>query len=173
MGTRALPTSGSASRARPARSRPLPAESPTAAARRYWRGHAPAKGRSRAGVRHEGRGIAVAPHVNRSERGLRSMARNFALFNALNTASHENLWVTDGTVLGTFELTGINGAPTTSLIPNDLTPFNGEFLFNGNDTSGHAGLWVSNGTSTGTFELTGINGVSTNGLRPQDLTVFN
>ena len=101
------------------------------------------------------------------------MARNFALFNALNTASHENLWVTDGTVLGTFELTGINGAPTTSLIPNDLTPFNGEFLFNGNDTSGHAGLWVSNGTSTGTFELTGINGVSTNGLRPQDLTVFN
>src|SRR5262249_12508630 len=100
------------------------------------------------------------------------MSANFALFNALNTGSHEGLWVTDGTAPGTSELTGITGA-STSLLPNDLSVFNGEFLFSGVDTSGNTGLWVSNGTAAGTFELTGIGGASTSGARPQDLTVFN
>src|ERR1700751_1241282 len=104
------------------------------------------------------------------------MGGNFALFNALNDPrGYEGLWGTDGTVPGTFELTGITGASTASLAPNDLTPFNGEFLFNGDDTSNgsNGGLWVSNGTGAGTFERTGITGASTSGLRPQDLTVFN
>jgi len=80
------------------------------------------------------------------------------------------LWVTDGTVAGTQELTGIVGAATTGdgLDPSQLAVYDGEVLFNGLDSSGDDVLWVTNGTVSGTHELTGI-GAST-GVAPIDLT---
>ena len=101
----------------------------------------------------------------------------------------QNLWITNGTAAGTFELTGIANAwepaytsstPITyiQLQPADLTAFGNIVLFNGTDFSGAFGLWVTNGTSAGTHEVTGIVGADpgTNnspGLDPYDLTVFN
>ena len=53
---------------------------------------------------------------------------SFALFNGevlfqgIDTGGHAGLWETNGTAGGTHELTGITGASTNSLSPQDLTP---------------------------------------------------
>jgi ELWxxDGT repeat protein len=106
------------------------------------------------------------------------------LFAGLDAANQTGLWVTDGTAVGTHELTGINGAftgsgglfggpPTTHVnAPPDLTIFNNEVLFNGLDTAGDNGLWVTDGTAAGTHEITGIKGAYASGVDPFDLTVF-
>src|SRR5262249_32186433 len=93
------------------------------------------------------------------------------LFNGTDAADNFGLWVTNGTVAGTFELTGINGASTDGLDPSNFTLFNGEVLFNGTDVAGNSGLWRTNGTVAATFELTGISGANTTiGLAPTDVT---
>jgi ELWxxDGT repeat protein len=94
------------------------------------------------------------------------------LFDGLDAGENFGLWVTNGTAVGTHELTGISGL----VAPGAFTPFNGEVLFTGGDASNRAGLWVTNGTAAGTFELTGISNASTNGVASvnnTDLTVFN
>src|SRR5262245_11094145 len=98
------------------------------------------------------------------------------VFQGLNTAHNLGLWVSDGTVAGTHEITGINGAFSAGVLNAqnpDLTPFNGEFVFDGNNSSGVRSLWVTDLTAGGTHEITGIFGASTNGLDPHDITVFN
>ncbi len=105
------------------------------------------------------------------------MTQNLVFFNGCDAAGDYGLWVADGTVPGTQELIGINGAYQGSggINPNNITVFNDEVAFSGTDAAGNAGLWVSNGTAAGTQELTGINGAYTGagGLEPSDLTVFN
>jgi ELWxxDGT repeat protein len=57
------------------------------------------------------------------------------LFNGLDTAGNNALWVTDGTAAGTHEIIG-------GIIGNaflDLTVFNGEVLFRGADSA----IWVT------------------------------
>jgi ELWxxDGT repeat protein len=100
---------------------------------------------------------------------------NEVLFNGLDTAGNNGLWVTDGTAAGTREITGISGVNTWGLNPQDLTAFGNEVLFNGTDASGNHGLWVTNGTAAGTHELTGIKGANSGGLFtgfPPDFTVY-
>ena len=98
-----------------------------------------------------------------------------ALFAGSDTAGHLGLWVTNGTVAGTQELTGVAGASTTGLDPSDMIVFNNEVLFNGVDANGLSGLWVTDGTVGGTHELVpGAGGVSDPaGLNPTNITVFN
>ena len=50
------------------------------------------------------------------------------LFNGLNNAGAplQSLWTTNGTALGTKEVTGISGAASTGLNPSDMTVFNGK-----------------------------------------------
>src|SRR5437763_1681524 len=93
------------------------------------------------------------------------MFRQTVLFQAFDTSNHDNLWVTNGTAAGTFELTGISGANASGIFTNstvaDFTVFGNEVLFQGiNASSGTEGLWVTNGTAAGTHELTGISGTS-------------
>jgi ELWxxDGT repeat protein len=95
------------------------------------------------------------------------------LFRGSDKAGASGLWMTDGTALGTKELTGIVGAPSTGVNPTDITVFNGKALFNGVDTAGNLGLWTTDGTAQGTQELASIDGAATTGLNPTDLTVFN
>jgi ELWxxDGT repeat protein len=88
------------------------------------------------------------------------------------------LWITDGTAPGTYELTGITGLSQAGGFNSpDLTAFNGEVLFQGTDTSGAIGLWVTDGTVAGTHEVTGIIGASSTGflkgVNSTDFTVFN
>ena len=110
-----------------------------------------------------------------------------ALFNGTDATGYtfpgsgnHDLWVTNGTATGTFELTGISGAATSGLNPSDFTIFDGEVLFSGADAAGNIGLWVTNGTAPGTHEITGISGVFTGvsgisaaGLHAGDFTVYN
>src|SRR5262249_55940950 len=55
------------------------------------------------------------------------------LFDGLDAAGQNGLWVSNGTASGTHELTGITGADANGMlynIPNaDFTVFNGEVLF--------------------------------------------
>jgi ELWxxDGT repeat protein len=83
------------------------------------------------------------------------MSTQIALFNGLDTSGRNNLWVTDGTAAGTYEITGIIGADSQyGLNPGGMTVFNGEVLFAGQDASGGVGLWTTDGTAAGTHEIT-------------------
>jgi ELWxxDGT repeat protein len=108
------------------------------------------------------------------------------LFNGIDAAGNEGLWVTDGTAAGTQELTGISGAYPGGLFHGwnpVFTVFNGEVLFTGLDAANNFGLWVTDGTAAGTHELTNISGANpgpAGGLfggepvvAPADFTVFN
>jgi hypothetical protein len=107
------------------------------------------------------------------------------LFAANDSSGILGLWVTNGTVVGTQELTGISGArasglfsggPTGSFVQPQFTVFNDEVLFAGTDISANVGLWVANGTAAGTQELTGISGAFDNGIccnTSLQFTVFN
>ena len=97
------------------------------------------------------------------------------MFTGTDTAGHLGLWVTDGTVGGTQELTGVALASSTGLDPSEMTVFNNEVLFNGVDASGLSGLWVTDGTVGGTHELVaGAGGASDPaGLNPTNITVYN
>jgi ELWxxDGT repeat protein len=66
--------------------------------------------------------------------------------------------VSDGTAVGTHELTPISGASTANhvLQPTVLASLGNEAVFRGVDTSGLQRLWVSDGRAAGTHELSGI-----------------
>jgi ELWxxDGT repeat protein len=97
------------------------------------------------------------------------------LFDGTNVVGNNGLWVTNGTLGGTHEVTGINGASPNGIFylvnnPNFTSLNNGEVLFEGTNAAGHNGLWVTDGTAAGTHELTGISGASNGGINPYDLT---
>lgn len=96
-----------------------------------------------------------------------------ALFEGEDKSFHFGLWETNGTAVGTHELTGISGAASNGIAPVNLTVLGSEVLFAGSDTANETGLWVTNGTAGGTSELTGISGADPDGLGPVDLTVFD
>jgi hypothetical protein len=89
------------------------------------------------------------------------------LFAGTDAGGAIDLWVTNGTAAGTYEITGISGADSGGgggFQPVDFTLFDGEVLLKGLDSTVGLGLWITNGTASGTYELTGIRGVSTAGL---------
>ena len=94
------------------------------------------------------------------------MDKQLAMFEALDASGQEGLWVTDGTALGTHELTNIQNAFPGGLFGGnvgfnpDFTTFDGYALFEGVDASGYRGLWIIDGTSSGTHEITGIVGAN-------------
>jgi len=87
-----------------------------------------------------------------------------ALFTGYDSTNNNELWVTDGTVAGTLELTNV--APYL-LNPQNFTFIDGKALFTGIDATGHSELWVTDGTVVGTLELT----TSANAA-PANLTVL-
>jgi ELWxxDGT repeat protein len=110
------------------------------------------------------------------------MIRQTMMFSGSAASNIIGLWESNGTVAGTYELTGISGALGEGIFDDrllgtvaDFTVFNGEVLFDGADTNNLQGLWVTNGTAAGTSELTGISGANPifDGLRAEDMTVFN
>lgn len=91
-----------------------------------------------------------------------------ALFLGTDTAGHPNLWVTDGTSVGTKELivAGTNSGGLFKDILPQFTVLGGKALFVGTDPTGRSNLWVTDGTGVGTKELAvaGIPGLYPNGL---------
>jgi ELWxxDGT repeat protein len=105
------------------------------------------------------------------------MTQQIVVFEGEDSNNQANLWVSDGTASGTYELTGINDAGSSGLQPTDLTALGNEVLFSGTDADGTIGLWITNGAAAQTYEITGITGAREgnigDNLTPQDLTVFN
>ena len=64
-----------------------------------------------------------------------------ALFTGYDSSGKLGLWVTNGTVAGTHELTGLTGAAGTGLAPSDLTSVGGPVL-----TAGAGVKYVAGGT---------------------------
>ena len=105
---------------------------------------------------------------------------NEVLFRGVDASGKVGLWETNGTAVGTHEITGIADANASGLNPSDLTVLGGEALFSGLDASGDTGLWVTDGIPADTHEVTGITGADPGdpthgdpGLDPLFLTAFN
>ncbi|MEZ5174426.1 MAG: T9SS type A sorting domain-containing protein [Bacteroidia bacterium] len=87
------------------------------------------------------------------------------------TGDDMELWTTDGTAAGTYEVKDIN--PEQESYPYDITPFNGKIYFQAVDMDHGREVFMSDGTEQGTQILKDIypgSGVENN---PQGFTVFN
>ena len=97
------------------------------------------------------------------------------LFSALDAAGTVQLWTTDGTALGTSELTQVENE-WLGLYPELITAYAPDSglvgaAFRGIDADGQTSLWTTDGTGPGTAELLPANRF-TNGLDPKALTAF-
>lgn len=77
------------------------------------------------------------------------VANNKLFFSARETSSGRELWVTDGTEVGTVMLKDINPG-TTGSDPYHIGALNGKLLFSANDGTSGRKLWLTDGTATGT-----------------------
>ncbi len=82
-----------------------------------------------------------------------------ALFLGSDASDRSDLWVTDGTSVGTREIEAV-GAYWQGLIPQNFAVVGNRALFNGLDANFAAQLWVTDGTSAGTEKLPGQRGFS-------------
>ena len=75
---------------------------------------------------------------------------NRAYFAASDSSSYLNreLWVSDGTTSGTYQVIEINSLGSSD--PNSLTVFNNLLFFSANDSINGRELWISDGTAPGT-----------------------
>jgi ELWxxDGT repeat protein/VCBS repeat-containing protein len=82
---------------------------------------------------------------------------NLVFFTATTAAAGQELWVTDGTTVGTFMVKDIRSGTTGSSITN-MVNMGGALYFIANATGSEATLWKSDGTSAGTVQVsTNIN----------------
>ncbi len=79
-------------------------------------------------------------------------------FAALSATGGNELWITDGTVVGTQFVSDINPGPTGSG-PRNFTSISGSWAFAAT-TSGGTGLWRTDGTAAGTTLVRGFGGSS-------------
>ena len=100
------------------------------------------------------------------------MTQSIVLFNGSGTTGLAGLWLTDGTVLGTVELTVAGTDANFGLNPSDLLSLGPIALFAGHDANGQTGLWVTDGSGSGTTELAVVGVDPNSGLRPADMTRF-
>ena len=76
------------------------------------------------------------------------ICNNLLYFNATDSVHGFELWVTDGTEMGTHLVKDINPGTADSYL-NNFYEYNGRLLFGAFDSLGQ-GLWLSDGTFTGT-----------------------
>ncbi|MBN9562636.1 MAG: Hint domain-containing protein [Alphaproteobacteria bacterium] len=101
------------------------------------------------------------------------MSSTRAVFEGLDDANKDGVWVTDGTAAGTSEpvVPGQeSNGPFSELNPSDLTLFGTKLLFAGNDSRGKEGLWITDGTAAGTTEIFAPP-LTWSGLNPHAFTV--
>lgn len=95
-----------------------------------------------------------------------------ALFTATTEAAGRELWVTDGTAIGTSMVKDINKLTTSNTtgtqiaVPNSSNPGNflalpdGRFAFTANDGLTGTELWITDGTTAGTMRAADINKIN-------------
>ena len=84
-------------------------------------------------------------------------------FVGTNAAGDDDLWVTNGTAMGTKEVGGVGNSQVinaaTAWDPNNLSAFAEGVLFNASDASEsgtYVGLWITDGSGLGTVEIGGL-----------------
>ena len=82
---------------------------------------------------------------------------NKIIFEAFNTTTNRELWVTDGTEAGTTILKDINAGKQWGVSLDDAIVVNNVLLFNGNNGTNGFELWKTDGTSVGTVMLKNLN----------------
>lgn len=99
-------------------------------------------------------------------------------FKAFTSAAGEELWVTDGTTLGTKLVKDINPGTANSVLNQFVNFYNEKLFFKANDgTNGHE-PWASDGTETGTYLIKDTKsgaengGVSTPTIKPYKGKVY-
>lgn len=88
------------------------------------------------------------------------------LFIGNDANNAKQLWVTDGTAVGTKQLTSISGGLNPA---NFVSLANGQEMFSGRATDGTTQVWVTDGTTAGTHQVTSVGGT---GLNPTAITVL-
>lgn len=78
-----------------------------------------------------------------------------AFFAATETTHGEELWVTDGTEVGTYMVKDINAGTASSDI-SWMMRFNDKVVFAATDGTNGSELWISDGTEAGTFMVKNI-----------------
>jgi ELWxxDGT repeat protein len=94
------------------------------------------------------------------------------LFKATNSSANSELWVTDGTVDGTYLLKEINPSTETGGDIDQMTIFNNEAYFRANDGTHGSELWKTDGTAEGTVMVKDI-APGSQGSQPGYLVVWN
>ena len=79
---------------------------------------------------------------------------NKFFFEADSTGPDDELWVSDGTTVGTFQVANTN--PSGAGDPDDLEVYQGEMFFASKGANGYQ-LWKSNGTVLGTVLVADVN----------------
>ncbi|MHB1557885.1 MAG: ELWxxDGT repeat protein, partial [Isosphaeraceae bacterium] len=89
------------------------------------------------------------------------LSATYSDYNGATAVTDAQLWTSNGTAAGTFQVPVSNGSAFTNL--SGILALAGRVLFKGVDTSGATELWTSNGTAAGTSELKVIAPTSTYG----------
>ncbi len=91
-----------------------------------------------------------------------ALTKNVAFFSGTDSSNKSGLWVSDGTVAGTFEIggpadAGVTGVSSAAgLDPGQTLPVFHTTYFSGVDANNNFTLWVSDGTAAGTVEIGGL-----------------
>ena len=107
------------------------------------------------------------------------------LFDGQDALGFQELWASDGTAVGTYEIGGegvggaVAGEASNGLNPSSITSLgNGDAVFIGDDDSngqpsGKPTLWVTNGTFAGTQEIGGLDNQGVSNINSGGFTITN
>lgn len=98
---------------------------------------------------------------------------NLLVFSGTSTAGGRELWISDGTATGTFELIDIRPGTASSIVATDdqFVTAGGKTYFVANDGSHGKELWCSDGTATGTVMVVDLQ-PGAGACNPSELTAF-
>lgn len=99
-------------------------------------------------------------------------------FKAATATAGEELWVTDGTALGTKQVKDINAGTTGAAANHFVNFYNEKLFFKANNTTNGHEPWASDGTEAGTYLIKDTNtgtangGVSTPTVKPYNGKIY-
>ncbi len=95
----------------------------------------------------------LVPGVKSSNPWFPTAVGNKLFFEAANTTTGDELFVSDGTDTGTHKATN----PTVGYAPRAICNYNGKAVFSYQDTVSGREMWISDGTTAGTYMIKDIN----------------
>ncbi|TBN01314.1 T9SS type A sorting domain-containing protein [Hyunsoonleella flava] len=115
----------------------------------------------------------INPQGNSSSPDFYTEYNNLLYFAATDDGTNgRELWVTNGTNLGTNLLFDINSGAASSN-PADLITISNNLYFTADDGVNGRELWISDGTLAGTQRFSNINPIAADLDNPENLTIFN